>query len=68
MLDGFSVTLLRVFGEASALVYADGDIWPCGLVQEVQFANDPMVVKVRQHIWTVGVLMEQIGGHRWCGL
>ena len=68
MFDCFGVTLLRALREVSAFVYADGDIWPCGLLQEVQFADDVVVVKIRRHIWTVGVLTEQIGGHSWCSL
>ena len=57
-LDCFSMTLLWALGEVSTLVHADGYICPCGLFQEIKFANDAVVVKVQGHVRTVGVLME----------
>ena len=66
--DSLVMTTHWVLGEASALVYAHRDVWPCGLLQEVQFTNDTVVVKVRRHVRAIGVLMEQIRSHCRCCL
>ena len=61
--DCFGMTFLWTLREASALMFTHRDIRLCGLLQEVHFAYDAVVVKVRRHVWAVGVLMKQIGGH-----
>ena len=59
------MAFLGCLREVSALVDADRDVRSGGLLQEVQFPNDATVMEFRLHIRTVGVLMQQCGGHRW---
>ena len=59
MFNGLGMAFLGRFGEASALMDADRDVRPCGLLQKVQFADDASVMEVRQHVWTVGILVQE---------
>ena len=62
------MTTIRSFGKASTLVHAHQDVWSSGLFQKVQFAYHAAIVELWSHIRTVCVLMEEIGGYRWCFL
>ena len=62
------MTMLWSFGEVSTLVHTNGDVRMCGLLQKIKLANHTAIVKLRSHVRTVRVLMEEIGGHGRCFL
>jgi len=52
--------------EASALVGSKGNVWPCALLQVVQFPYDPSIVEMAIMWWHICMQLQEFAGHCWC--